>query len=99
VCLRLTRTSNIERPTSNVEWEKVKKQTYDVEEKTNIDRPTHQRRTVSIERRMGKDEKTEKVIQGLGTHHLPVYSFIFSNKKCKPLLRFNERYQVWTSDF
>ena len=27
------RTSNIERPTSNVEWEKRKKQTYDLEER------------------------------------------------------------------
>ena len=27
------RTSNIERPTSNVEWEKMKKQTYDLEER------------------------------------------------------------------
>ena len=27
------RTSNIERPTSNVEWEKMKKQTYDIEER------------------------------------------------------------------
>jgi hypothetical protein len=36
-CGRLTeknehRTSNIERPTSNVEWEKMKKQNYDIEE-------------------------------------------------------------------
>jgi len=27
------RTSNIERPTSNAEWEKMKKQTYDIEER------------------------------------------------------------------
>jgi len=27
------RTSNIERPTSNVEWKKMKKQTYDLEER------------------------------------------------------------------
>jgi len=31
VCLRLTRTSNIERPTSNVEWKNIKKQTDDLE--------------------------------------------------------------------
>jgi hypothetical protein len=31
--LNKKRTSNIERPTSNVEWEKKKKQTYDLEER------------------------------------------------------------------
>ena len=30
---------NIERPTSNFEWEKMKKQTYDIEERLLIKKP------------------------------------------------------------
>ena len=63
---------NIERPTSNVEWEKMKKQTYDLEERllkkknehrtSNVQLATGEQALVRlrrIERWMGKDEETE----------------------------------------
>ena len=54
------RTSNIERPTSNVEWEKMKKQTKDIEE-----------RLFEYSGRFIKNdilEETEEVIKIFGTN-------------------------------
>jgi len=49
---------NIERPTSNVEWEEMKKQTYDLEERLIEESMNVQHRTSNIECRIGKDEET-----------------------------------------
>ncbi len=47
---------NIERPTSKVEWEKMKKQTYDLEERLLEEKDEH--RILN-----GKDEETEELIK------------------------------------
>ncbi len=45
---------NIERPTSNIEWEKMKKQTYDLEDRPLEERMNIEHRTSNIECRMRK---------------------------------------------
>ena len=50
---------NIEHSTSNVEWEKMKKQTYDLEERLLKEKMNIEHRTSNIECWMRKDEETE----------------------------------------
>ena len=60
---RRAQARRVERPTSNIEWKKMKKHTYDLEERLLKEKMNIEHRTSNIEHRMGKNEETEELIK------------------------------------